>query len=86
MCTNIAAKTRVSGSAKMGDRWAKIDDATIGFDHATHAWVDHALRLDFYSKDAAESVAIEIDLESGKALLRELAEVIAAAEASGVEA
>ena len=85
MCTNIATRTSVTGSAKLPGGWGRIDEATVGFDHATHAWVDHAVRIDFYARGASDGVAVEMDLASGKALLRELADVIAAAERSGVE-
>jgi hypothetical protein len=82
MCTNIATKTRVAGSAKTASGWIAVDEAYVGFDHATHAWVDHAVRIDF--SGAGETVAVELDLASGKALLSRLSEVIAEAERSGV--
>jgi hypothetical protein len=82
MCTNIATKTRVAGSAKTASGWIAVDEAYVGFDHATHAWVDHAVRIDFTG--AADGVAVELDLASGKALLSRLSEVIAEAERSGV--
>ena len=82
MCTNIATKTRVTGSAQTASGWTKVDEATIGFDHATHLWADHAVRLDFVSSTGADRIAVELDLASGKALLRQLQDVIAAAEAS----
>ena len=86
MCTNIATKTRVTGSATLDGSWGKIDEATIGFDHATHLWAEHAVRIDFANSAGSGRVAVELDLASGRALLRELEEVIAAADASGVEA
>ena len=86
MCTNIVAKTAVTGSAKNGDGWARIDEAIVGYDHATHAWVEHTLRLDFWDtrRPDADHVAVELDLASGRELLRRLQEVIGAAERSGV--
>lgn len=85
MCTNIATRTRVTGSAMTTAGWAKVDEATIGYDHATHLWVEHALRLDFASSTTADRLAVELDLASAKALLAELQDVIAAAERSGLE-
>jgi hypothetical protein len=82
MCTNIATKTRVAGSAKTASGWTKIDEAFVGFDHATHLWADHAVRIDF--SGAGDGVAVELDLASGRALLERLTEVIADAERSGV--
>jgi hypothetical protein len=86
VCTNIATKTPVTGSAKTASGWIRVNEATMSFDHATHAWLDHALRIDFLdtSDESADRVVVELDLESGRALLSRLAEVIAAAEKSAV--
>ena len=84
MCTNIATKTRIAGSAKTASGWVSVDEAIVTFDHATHAWVEHALRLDFTSA-CGDVAAVEIDLKSGKALLARLSEAIAAAEQSGLD-
>ena len=86
MCTNIATKTRVTGSAKTARGWTSVNEATMSFDHASHTWTDHALRIDFVDADdeKADRVAVELDLDSGRALLRRLEEVIDAAEKSGV--
>lgn len=86
MCTNIATKTRVTGSATLEGGWAKVDEATIGFDHATHLWAEHAVRIDFASTSADERIAVELDLSSARSLAAHLADVIAQAERSGVDA
>ena len=82
MCTTIATTFRVSGTAKGPTGWAGVDEADIGYDHATRLWAEHAVRLDLRSSTApgADHVAIELDLASGKALLARLTEVIEAAE------
>ncbi len=82
MCTNIATKTSVTGAAKTPSGWISVSEATVGFDHATHAWLEHALRIDFVGADSA---AVELDLASARALRDRLAEVIAEAEAAGVD-
>ena len=82
MCTNIATTARIAGSAKTATGWIKVNEATIVFDHATHAWLDHALRIDFIG--ASDRAAVELDLASARALRERLDEVITAAEASGV--
>ena len=82
MCTNIATTARIAGSAKTASGWIKVEEATIAFDHATHAWLDHALRIDFIGRD--DRAAVELDLASARALLERLDVVIAAAESSGV--
>jgi hypothetical protein len=86
MCTNIATKVEIAGSAKTRAGWFQVDQACVGFDHASQVWAEHALRVDLFDSRVSngEHVALEIDLASGKRLLAELAEVIAAAERSGV--
>ena len=83
MCTNIATTARIAGSAKTAAGWIKVDEASIGFDHATHAWLDHALRIDFIGD--SDRAAVELDLASARALRERLDDVITAAEASGVD-
>jgi len=84
VCTNIATRTRIAGSAKTASGWLPVDEVTVAFDHATHAWLDHALRIDLTSGTAvADRAAVELDLASGKALVALLQEVIAEAERRG---
>ena len=87
MCTMIGTKVGISGSAKSAGGWVKVDEAIIGYDHATRIWAEHALRIDLLDTTApsVEHIAIEVDLASGKALLERLEAVIASAEQSGVE-
>lgn len=84
MCTNIATKTPVTGSAKTVRGWSRVNEATLSFDHATHLWTEHALRMDFVGSGDSDRVAVELDLGSAKALLGRLAEIVDAAERSGV--
>ena len=81
MCTNIATTTPITGSAKVEGGWTAVNAATLGYDHATHLWTEHAVRIDF---TGADSAAVELDLASARALRDRLDEVIAAAEASGI--
>ena len=86
MCTMIATSLDIAGSATGGDAtWAKVKEATVSFDHATHVWTEHALRLDVFGGSGAGHIAVEMDLASGKALLSALADVIAAAERTGLD-
>ena len=84
MCTNIAAKTAVTGSAMTARGWISVSEATMSFDHATHVWTEHALRMDFVGTSDADRMAVELDLKSARALLERLGEVVDAAERSGV--
>ena len=86
MCTMISMKTAVTGSGKGAAGWFPVRQANVGYDHATHAQLDHALLLDFVNPDlgVGARIAVELDLASGKALVAQLQAAIAAAEASGV--
>ena len=86
MCTNIAVTRQIAGVGKGPDGWFPITQATIGYDHATHSAAEHALLLDFvnYGIGTSSRVALELDLDSGRALLEQLTQAIAEAEASGV--
>jgi hypothetical protein len=76
----IGAKTAVAGSARSTAGWVEIDEARITYDHATHVWSEHALRLDLSPRSGAEPIAVELDLNSARRLAAKLAEVIGAAE------
>ncbi|HYL51985.1 MAG TPA: DUF6295 family protein [Acidimicrobiia bacterium] len=82
MCTNIATTTRITGCAKTAGGWSAVSEATLGYDHASHLWTEHAVRIDFTGTDRT---AVELDLASARALRDRLGEVIEQAEASGVE-
>jgi hypothetical protein len=86
MCTMIAINAGLRGAGKGTDGWFPITEATVGYDHATHTADEHALLLDFanYEIGPDARVAVELDLQSGRTLLRQLQEAISAAEASGV--
>lgn len=87
MCTMILAKAPIAGVAKSAQDWIDVDEATISYDHATHVWSEHALRLDLFQTGApaAQRLAIELDIASGRRLAALLEEVIAAAERRGVD-
>jgi Family of unknown function (DUF6295) len=86
MCTCIATTVPVAGAGKGAEGWFRLTEATVGYDHPSHSSADHAILLDFTNRRSGVSarVAVELDLESGRALLEQLAETIRAAEASGV--
>lgn len=86
MCTMIGTKVSIAGSATSALGWVKVNEAIVGYDHATRTWAEHALRVDFHdtTTPGADHVAIEMDLASGRALVERLQDVIKAAEESGV--
>ena len=85
MCTTIAMSATVNGSGKGTAGWFPISRANVGYDHATHSQLDHALLLDFVNEQmgASARVAVEMDLASGKALIAQLQAAIAEAERIG---
>ena len=85
MCTMISMQAAVSGSGKGAEGWFPLRQANVGFDHATHSQLDHALLLDFVNPDlgVGARVAVEMDISSGKALIAQLQAAIAEAESLG---
>ena len=86
MCTMIAMNAEIHGAGKGATGWFPVTQATIGFDHPSHAEAEHSLLLDFVNPELGPSsrVALEIDIASGRALIAQLEAAIAAAEVSGV--
>ena len=64
MCTQITMNTAVTGSGKGASGWFPISQANVGYDHATHSALDHALLLDFVNPTmgASARVAVEMDI------------------------
>ncbi len=85
MCTTIAMSAEISGAGKGASGWFPISRANVGYDHATHSQLDHALLLDFVnpSMGAGARVAVEMNIASGKALIAQLQSAIDEAESLG---
>jgi hypothetical protein len=86
MCTMISLQTPVTGGGKGASGWFPLSQVNIGYDHAAYMRQEHVLLLDFVnpSINPGARVAVELDLESGKALVAQLQAAIQAAEASGL--
>ena len=86
MCTQIAMNAQIRGAGKGATGWFPVTQATVGFDHPSHADAEHSLLLDFVNPDMGPSsrVALEIDIASGRELIAKLEAAIQAAEVSGV--
>ncbi|HWL99218.1 MAG TPA: DUF6295 family protein [Nocardioidaceae bacterium] len=86
MCTMIASTTPVRGMGKGPNGWFPVNRATVGYDHTTHSADEHAVLIDFTNYDLGldARVALELDLDSGRALLTQLQSAIEQAEASGI--
>ena len=82
MCTSIVEITEAEGMAKHGDTWFPLTQAVVAYDHARHVPAGDVITLDFYNTalDAGARAAVELTLESAKALRAALDRAIAAAE------
>jgi len=78
MCTYVTETLAVAGSAKGPDGWIRVTDATVYFDHPTHALADHTLNVDLRRPDAgpAARVAVELTAESARELARTILKVL----------
>ena len=74
MCTYATETLTVTGSAKGPQGWFRATDASVYFDHPTHALADHTLNVDIRrpADGTGQRVAIELTAQSA----RELAETI----------
>lgn len=86
MCTMIALTASVQGAGKGTKGWFPITQSSVGYDHASHCKDEHAMLLDFVNYDLGTDarVAVELDLDSARALVAQLHEAIDLAEKSGV--
>ena len=86
MCTMIAVTSPLTGTAKGPTGWFPITQATVAYDHATHCNSERALLLDFTNNGIGldARVALELDLDSGRALLAQLQTAINQADATGL--
>ncbi len=84
MCLMISVSAPVTGSGRGPTGWFRLTQVNVGFDHATHAPLDHALLLDFVNPELGigARIAVELDLASGRTLVAQLQAAISAAEAS----
>lgn len=82
MCTSIVEIAQAEGMAKNEDDWFKLTHAVVAYDHARHALLEDAITIDFINSDLPPGAraAVELTLESAKALNAALAKAIAAAE------
>lgn len=87
MCTSIVEIANAEGMAKRGDTWFPLGQAVVAYDHARHAPLGDVITLDFVNTglDVGARAAVELTLESAKALRAALDRAIAAAEVEEAE-
>ncbi len=87
MCTSIVEIAPAEGMAKADGVWFPLTDAVVAYDHARHALLADAITIDFVNRDMAPGAraAVELTLESAKALQVALTKAIAEAEQEEAE-
>ena len=82
MCTSIVEIVSASGAGKGGDGWFDLTNSVVSYDHPHHALLEEAITIDFVNSTLgpAARVAVELTLESAKALSGALIRAIEAAE------
>jgi Family of unknown function (DUF6295) len=75
VCTYVTehvALNACGGKSPLG--WIDVTEATVYYDHPVHAPLDHAVNIDFRnpSTGAAARVAVELSLDSARALIAAL--------------
>jgi hypothetical protein len=82
MCTSIVEIAHADGMAKGADDWFDLTHAVVAYDHARHALLEDAITIDFVNAalPPGARAAVELTLDSAKALHAALARAIAAAE------
>ena len=82
MCTSIIEIAAAEGMAKRGDQWFPLSQSVVAYDHARHAPLGDVITLDFTntSLDPGARAAVELTLDSARALRAALDRAIAAAE------
>jgi hypothetical protein len=82
MCTSIVEIAQAEGQAKRACDWFDLTHSVVAYDHARHALLDDAITIDFVNADLPPGAraAVELSLQSAKALNAALSKAIAAAE------
>lgn len=82
MCTSIIEIAPAEGMAKRGEDWFPLTQSVVAYDHARHAPLGDVITLDFFNVDLdpGARAAVELTLESAKALRAALDRAIAAAD------
>jgi hypothetical protein len=82
VCTSIVEIATAAGTGKGGDGWFDLTHSVVSYDHPHHALFEEAINIDFVNPALGPGarVAVEISLQSAKALSAALARAIAAAD------
>ncbi len=88
MCTYHTERVEVAGSGKGPNGWFSLRLACICFDHPQHAPAEHTLNIDFLNPEQGPSarVAVELDEEAARALVRAIQAALDAARSGSTAA
>ena len=83
MCTYIVESAEVTGSATGREGWFGLAQANVSYDHPFHIDLEHAIGIDFVDSSAGldNRVAVELTLESARALAGAILAAVDRAEA-----
>jgi hypothetical protein len=82
MCTSVVEIVECEGAGTSEGGWFPVTKAVVSYDHPHHALFEDAITIDFVNDDLgpAARAAIEISLDSAKALVAALTRAIEGAE------
>jgi hypothetical protein len=82
MCTSIVEVVAARGSGKGHDGWFDLTHAVVSYDHPHHALLEEAITIDFLNGALGPDAraAVELTLDSARALAGALGRAILAAE------
>ncbi|NKB57733.1 MAG: hypothetical protein GKS00_15505 [Alphaproteobacteria bacterium] len=82
MCTSIVEIVDAEGSGKGNNGWFPLTHAVVSYDHPHYALLEEAITIDFMNQrlEPGARAAVELTLESAKALNAALTKAIEAAE------
>jgi len=83
VCTYRTEQLVLRASAKGPAGWMNVTDASVYFDHPAHFRAEHALSIDFLNPSEGPSarVAIEMNVESARALAQGILDALASVPA-----
>ena len=83
MCTYITESIEATGSGKGANGWFRLSEVSVYLDHPVHAPADHTLNIDFLNPADGPSarVAVELTVDTARALVRAIESTLAAAPA-----
>jgi hypothetical protein len=81
----IVTQVNIEGSGKGASGWFQLREANVSYDHPFDAPLEHALNIDFVNEalGVGARVAVELSVESARALVEAIGAVLERAESGG---